>query len=43
MDSVSFLGYSLSGESYTFEGARYPAEPDLFEHGVKFVEVAERL
>ena len=41
--STFFLGYSLSGEEYIFEGETYPAVPEDYVHGVKFVSIAERL
>ncbi len=41
--SIFFLGYSLSGESYIFEGDTYEAQPKDFVFGVKFYEIAEKL
>ncbi|KAL7915481.1 putative zinc-binding oxidoreductase ToxD [Trichoderma velutinum] len=38
-----FLGYGVSGESYIFEGDRYPAEPEYFAFGKKFFVIAEKL
>lgn len=41
--SIFFLGYSLSGEEYIFEGERYEAQPEDFVFGAKFADIAERL
>ena len=41
--STFFLGYSLSGESYIFEGEGYDAEPEDFVFGSKFTGIAEKL
>lgn len=41
--SIFFLGYSLSGESYIFEGDHYKAQPEDFEFGARFYRVAEKL
>lgn len=43
VESTFFLGYSVSGESYIFEGEHYDANEDFFKHGVKFAEVADKL
>lgn len=43
MKSVFFLGYSLLGESYVYEGQTYEAQPEDFAFGCKFYEVAEAL
>ena len=43
MKSTFFLGYSMSGESYIFEGEKYPAQPEAYEFAMKFMGVAERL
>lgn len=43
VQSVLFLGYSISGESYIFEGEHYDADEHFFFHGVKFAKVAEQL
>lgn len=42
-ESIFFLGYGITGESYIFEGDTYPASPDYFEFGKKFIPIAERL
>ncbi|KAI0409037.1 putative zinc-binding oxidoreductase ToxD [Xylaria palmicola] len=41
--SVFFLGYSLSGESYIFESETYPAQPEDFEFGKRWIKMVERL
>ncbi|KIW20596.1 hypothetical protein PV08_01171 [Exophiala spinifera] len=41
--STFFLGYSVSGESYIFEGEKYDARPEDFEFASKFVPTANRL
>ncbi len=41
--SIFYLGYSLSGEEFIFEGEKYEAQPEDFVFGVKFAEIAERL
>jgi hypothetical protein len=43
VESIFFLGYSLSGESYIFEGETYEAQPELFVYGTKFYAIAEKL
>ena len=41
--SVFFLGYSLSGEEYIFEGETYPAQPQDFAFATKWYELAEKV
>ena len=41
--SIFFLGYSMSGEQYIFEGEVYPAQPDDFTFGARWYKIAERL
>ena len=43
VESIFFLGYSVSGESFICEGDQYDADEEFFVHGVKFAEVAEQL
>lgn len=43
VESIFFLGYSLSGEEYIFEGEKFEAQPEDFVFAVKFMEVAEKL
>ncbi|KKP04335.1 TOXD [Trichoderma harzianum] len=43
VESIFFLGYSASGESYIFEGERWPAEPTYFAFGKEFLGIAEKL
>ena len=43
VESIFFLGYSVSGESYIFEGEHYDADEDFFNHIVEFAEVADKL
>lgn len=43
VESVFFLGYSISGEEYIFEGQRYAAAPEDFVHGARFALIAEKL
>ena len=43
VESIFFLGYSLSGESYIFEGDTYDAQPVNFVFGTKFYSLAEKL
>ncbi|ETN39312.1 uncharacterized protein HMPREF1541_05535 [Cyphellophora europaea CBS 101466] len=43
VETTFFLGYSVSGEAYIFEGESFEADPDLFEHGVRFVEATEAI
>ncbi|KIW27416.1 uncharacterized protein PV07_07154 [Cladophialophora immunda] len=41
--SESFLGYSLSGEPFIYEGELFEAHPDHLVFGSSFARVAERL
>ncbi|KIW97338.1 uncharacterized protein Z519_02730 [Cladophialophora bantiana CBS 173.52] len=41
--SESFLGYSLSGEPFIYEGELYEAQPDHLAFGTYFARVAEKL
>lgn len=43
VESIFFLGYSLSGESYIFEGQKYEVQPDDFTFGTNFYQIAEKL
>lgn len=43
VESVFFLGYDMSGESYKFEGEEYEAKPEAFDFGRKWASVAETL
>ena len=43
VESIFFLGYSVSGEDYIFEGEQYKADKDFFAHGIEFAKTAERL
>ena len=43
VESIFFLGYSVSGESYIFEGEHYDVDEDFFKHGVNFAEVADQV
>lgn len=43
VQSIHFLAYSLSGETYIFEGDTYEAQPEDFVFGVKFCAIAEKL
>ncbi|KAK5695785.1 hypothetical protein LTR97_008205 [Elasticomyces elasticus] len=43
VESIFFLGYDITGESYKFEGESYPAKPELFEWTKKFTTLAEKL
>jgi hypothetical protein len=43
VQSIFFLGYSLSGESYIFEGERYEAQPEDFIFASNFYGIAEKL
>lgn len=43
VQSIFFLGYGISGESYIFEGEEYEARPQDFEFAYGFLELAERL
>lgn len=41
--SVSFLGYSLTGERYVYEGEGIPAQPEDFVLGRQYMGIAEKL
>ncbi|KAK5110623.1 hypothetical protein LTR62_005662 [Meristemomyces frigidus] len=41
--SEFFLGYSMSGEEYIFEGDTYPAQSEDRKFGLRWMEVAEKL
>lgn len=41
--SIFFLGYSISGEEYIYEGDTYPASPEDFDYGKQFLLLAEKL
>ncbi|EXJ86697.1 hypothetical protein A1O3_03650 [Capronia epimyces CBS 606.96] len=43
VQSVFFLGYSISGEAYIFEGQSYDASPEDFIFARRWYEIAERL
>jgi hypothetical protein len=43
VESTYFLGYSVSGEDYIFEGEHYKADQEFFEHGIEFAKIAESL
>ncbi|GAP82495.1 putative zinc-binding oxidoreductase [Rosellinia necatrix] len=43
VESVFFLGYSLSGEAYVFEAEPHPARPEDFEFGRTWMPAAEKL
>ncbi|KAI0489983.1 putative zinc-binding oxidoreductase ToxD [Xylaria cf. heliscus] len=43
VESIFFLGYSLSGESYIFEAERFPAQPEDLEFARKWIPMAEGL
>ncbi|KAK5719102.1 hypothetical protein LTR15_007625 [Elasticomyces elasticus] len=43
VESIFFLGYDITGESYKFEGESHPAKPELFEWTRKFTTLAEKL
>jgi hypothetical protein len=43
VESIFFLGYSMSGEFYIFKGENYAAEPEDFAFAVKWLEIAEKL
>lgn len=43
VDSVFFLGYSMSGESYILETDEFPAWPEDLEFARRWIRVAERL
>ena len=41
--SIFFLGYTLAGEAFEFEGTTWPAVPEDFELGKKFFTLTETL
>lgn len=41
--NIFFLGYSVIGEAYDDEGVHYPAAPEDFELGKRFVALTEKL
>jgi len=43
VETKTFLVYSVSGESYIYEGDTFEARPQDFEFGSKFFSVAEKL
>lgn len=43
VESIYFLGYDMSGEAYIFEGHSFPANPEAFEFGRKWLKIAEEL
>lgn len=43
VESIFFLGYDMSGESYKFEGETYPAKLETFQFARKWYTVAEKL
>ena len=43
MQSIFFLGYSMSGEAYIFEGEHMEAQPEDLVFGSKWYRVAESL
>lgn len=43
MQSIFFLGYSMSGEAYIFEGETMEAKPEDFVFGSKWYGIAELL
>lgn len=43
VQSIFFLCYGISGESYIFEGETFNAQPEDFVFGAKFAPIAERL
>jgi len=43
VQSVFFLGYSMSGEAYIFEGEHMEAQPEDFVFGSKWYGIAESL
>ncbi|KAI0457606.1 putative zinc-binding oxidoreductase ToxD [Xylaria acuta] len=43
VESIFFLGYSLSGESYIFEAEEFPAQPEDLEFARKWFPIAEKL
>jgi hypothetical protein len=43
VQSTFFLGYSMSGEAYIFEGEHMEAQPEDFVSGSRFYRIAESL
>ncbi len=43
VESTFFLGYSMSGESYIFEGESYEARPGDFAFAREWYSIAEKL
>lgn len=43
VESIFFLGYSMSGEAYIFEGEQMEAKPEDLEFGAQFYSIAEKL
>ena len=43
VESIFFLGYSMSGESYIFEGDHYDAQPEDYEFAREWHALAEKL
>jgi hypothetical protein len=43
VQSIFFLGYSMSGESYIFEGEKFSAQPQDLEFAQKWLPLAEKL
>jgi NADPH:quinone reductase-like Zn-dependent oxidoreductase len=41
VETIFYLAYSVTGEEYIFEGEHYPADPEFFAFGVKFMELVE--
>ncbi|GAW20137.1 hypothetical protein ANO14919_096340 [Xylariales sp. No.14919] len=43
VESVFFLGYSLSGESYIFEAEEFPAQPEDLGFARKWIPIVDKL
>lgn len=43
VESIFFLGYDMSGESYKFEGNTFPARPEALEFARKWNSAVEKL
>ncbi|KAI8944970.1 putative zinc-binding oxidoreductase ToxD [Xylaria longipes] len=43
VESIFFLGYSLSGESYIFEAEKFPARPEDLQFARKWFPMVEKL
>ncbi|CAK1363504.1 unnamed protein product [Cercospora beticola] len=43
VNSVSFLGYSITGEKYVYEGEKITAQPEDFTLGRQYMDIAEKL